>query len=669
MLTIRPAFFLCIIMSTLFTVSATEPHDSVRDLDEVTIKGIRRGLSIGEGGSLSIDTRAMGKTIRMFGEADPLRYAKIATGAQTGSDYSSGMSVQGTGYSHTLFRVGDAPIWFPYRFGGIFSTFNGSHYTAVRINKSNAGASSPDRLGALVELRSSDKIGERTEGEVNAGMTASSLSLRVPVGKRISITGSGRISYLDALYGKALELKDQKLRYSFSDASLTAVWRPNQNDLLKIDGLINGDRLKVLDRNFTLDTYLNWMNAAVSAQWTHIGKMPWQASLSWSGFKSRLKAEMPGYDITVPSSIWSAHAYLECTNYIGEEKGEIKSGFEGILYLDSPQQVATVSNQECGYEGRIYGEWIRTFESGLTLDLGLKGSGFISGKYKTGYVTPTASIGYKIDNNIFKISSSIYPQYVHQTGFADIGLASNFWYMAREASPAQLSWSIYASWQRKIADEKITIMIEPYYKRILHEPSYTGIVLDLIDNDYRLEPHLVTSNGYNAGFEFSLVYRNGPIDIRGMYSLGYARRRFPSSPEKYLPSVNESLHNLNVTGIWKLSEHWNLSSMFTLSSGRPYTPIEQVYMIGENIMTVYGDMNSTRMPLYHRLDLGTTYRFETGKRYILTHYVNLSILNAYAHKNIEMSYYRFSAEAENFYLHRVPSLYRFIPSVSYTIEF
>lgn len=676
MLTSGPAFFLYMALATSFGASAAEPAEdtdslvSAHALDELTVEAVRRGIRLDDSGSLTIDTKAMGKGIRMFGEADPLRYAKRAAGAQTGSDYSSGLSVQGTGYSHTLFRIGGAPIWFPYHFGGIFSTFNGSHYSRVRVEKSQHDASAPNRLGAVVDLYSPVKSPDRLRGEVNVGMTASSLSLNMPVTERFSVIASGRISYLDAVYGPVLDLKDQKIRYSFGDASLTGVWRPRDNDMIKLDALYNNDGLKVIDRHFQLDTYLDWENGAVSAQWSHRGeRLPWKGSISWSGFRSRLTAIMPGYGIGVPSWIWSGHVNWECEAQLAGNRGKVRSGFEGVVYADAPQQAVDINTQEYGGEGRIYGNWEKKYESGLMLDLGIKASGFVGGAYATGLISPAVTVGYETDTDLLKVHSSLYPQYVHQVGFSEIGLASNFWYMARKESPAQLSWSVSASWQKRMLDGMLSFMMEPYYKKILHEPSYTGIVLDLIDSDYRLEPHLVPADGFNAGFEVSLYFRRGPLDVRGAYSLGYARRRFPSSSRKYLPSVNENLHNFNLEGALSLDRHWNLSANFVLSSGRPYTPIEQVYMIGENILTVYGDMNTARMPLYHRLDLGATYSFESAGRYPLRHYVNLSLINAYAHKNIEMSYYRFSSATGNFYLHRVSSLYRFVPSVSYTIEF
>ena len=83
----------------------------------------------------------------------------------------------------------------------------------------------------------------------------------------------------------------------------------------------------------------------------------------------------------------------------------------------------------------------------------------------------------------------------------------------------------------------------------------------------------------------------------------------------------------------------------------------------------YGERNSARLPLYQRLDIGATYYFTTGTSHRLRHLINVSLLNAYGHKNVEMQYFVLSTDSGEYSLKRLYSLYRFIPSLSYTIEF
>ena len=61
---------------------------------------------------------------RMFGEADFLNVIKRASNVAAVSDYASGISINGSDPSQTTFSIDDVPLFFPYRFGGVFSVFS-----------------------------------------------------------------------------------------------------------------------------------------------------------------------------------------------------------------------------------------------------------------------------------------------------------------------------------------------------------------------------------------------------------------------------------------------------------------------------------------------------------------------------------------------------------------
>ena len=86
-------------------------------------------------------------------------------------------------------------------------------------------------------------------------------------------------------------------------------------------------------------------------------------------------------------------------------------------------------------------------------------------------------------------------------------------------------------------------------------------------------------------------------------------------------------------------------------------------------MMEYGPRNSARLPMYHRLDLGATYRFSTGGCFPLRHEVNLSVINAYGRANVEMSTFTVNTLTGMYSRRDISSLYRFLPSLSYTIKF
>jgi hypothetical protein len=50
------------------------------------------------------------------------------------------------------------------------------------------------------------------------------------------------------------------------------------------------------------------------------------------------------------------------------------------------------------------------------------------------------------------------------------------------------------------------------------------------------------------------------------------------------------------------------------------------------LTTIYGDLNSERLPNYHRLDLSAKKRFDIGKRSVLE--INFSLTNVYNRNNL-----------------------------------
>lgn len=679
-----PAFFplFFIFSSVCQSAYGNEPTDSATTLKEVTVSvAPRKLMSTPDLGATSLNVDAAGRLTRMFGEADPLRYARMSGGLSAAGDYSSGLSAQGAGFSQSLFRVGRATVFFPYHFGGIFSMFNSLHFPTLYVEKSIHDVSAASRLGALFDVRSRDRHPDRFRGTVNVGMTASSLGLRIPVSDRFSLDLSGRISYIDKLYGPMLDMKDQTIRYSFSDAALTARWTPSDADLIKVDALLNSDHLNVFDHHYYLDTHLDWGNLAASAIWSHESATPFKLWGAFSGFSNTLIADIPGIDLHVPSEMMEGNIGFEIDIPLkstgsadspadgSSRYGMIKAGAEALCYASLPQDIYGLKKWRRASEARLYASWVKRLGKRFSLDVGLKGSYYSSAEYRNFFAAPEVSVSFDNGRDRSKLHFSVYPQYLHQTGYVDVGLSSNFWITASSAAPVEKAIAVSAAYERVLLDGKLTIGVEPYFKKILHEPEYSGILLELLESDYNLDSHLLVSNGFNAGFDLTLRFTAGRFSASGAYSLGFARRKYPTAPDRYLPSVSEGLHNLNAFLSYSFGRGWNIGATFTLSSGRCYTPVRAVYMIGENVMLIYGDRNSARMPIYHRLDLSGSYTFQTGGRFPLRHSVVLSVINAYGRRNIELCSYRMSADDGTFYLHKVPSLYRFLPSLSYSVEF
>ena len=206
--------------------------------------------------------------------------------------------------------------------------------------------------------------------------------------------------------------------------------------------------------------------------------------------------------------------------------------------------------------------------------------------------------------------------------------------------------------------------------RVRRAPEYSGLILDLLADHYDARNHILSGSGYNCGVELMVAKLSGRLTGWVSYAWGAARRRFSGTADRRLTdAVTSPDHVFSLFTRLALTPRLDAGAVFNLRSGRPTTPVRAIYMVGQNVLTEYGRRNSVRLPLYHRLDLFLNYRFAPRRASGLRHALALSVLNAYGRNNPEIRSYRYDPEHNTYRLHEVSSLYRFMPSLSYTLTF
>ena len=103
------------------------------------------------------------------------------------------------------------------------------------------------------------------------------------------------------------------------------------------------------------------------------------------------------------------------------------------------------------------------------------------------------------------------------------------------------------------------------------------------------------------------------------------------------------------------------------SSGKPYTPAKNLYLISNSIVIYYDKYNSATLPPYMRLDLSATYNLKSHGRY--RHSVNLSVCNATAYKGYTMGYLKADKEEKTVKYKLASFIIPVMPSLSYTCRF
>lgn len=658
--------------------SVAQAPDTVA-LGEVKVNGAAVARPrISSDASVSFAADALGAVPRAFGEADPLRFLYRLPGVTSTSDYSSGASVDGMGYSQNLYRLNGIPVHFPFHFGGIFSVFSPSLYRSARLYKSIKPAGESGVLGGVVAISSLSEPADTLSGEVNAGMIASSASVSVPVSPRFSLGASGRVSYVDALYAPLLRSGDTQASYNLADCDLTGCLRLSEQDMLRATFHYNADNVEYTDLSYSLTTALKWHNLVAGAEWSR-STDTFEAvnRLYYTRFHNILRLNMEQISLRAPTGIDEGGACGDFS-FLSLPRGwHLDAGYSVRLYSIVPQwvtldgigqQTVPTHRRSRSLEGAASGALTRDLPHRwrLTAALAMNLFSSVDGYFRV-HPDPRLSLTRMWSCGSLTLHAGRYHQYLHQVGFSEIGMSSNFKIASSAGIPPQESFTFAIAGAVR-PYRFLSLNCDLYYKTVRNQPEYLGAVLDILNAGYRAEDYILSTRGHNAGGSLSARFDAGDVTAMASYSYCLTRRRMAGEPGTFSAS-NELRHSATAWAAWQISPRWSVSATFTLASGRPYTPVTAIYFIGEKLMMEYGPRNSARLPMYHRLDLGATYRFSTGGRFPLRHEVNLSVINAYGRANVEMSTFTVNTLTGMYSRRDISSLYRFLPSLSYTIKF
>lgn len=658
------------------SVDAAERRDTV-ELGEVEVTGRRAAVRRLADGDMLLDADAVRRGARVLGEADVLQSLRRLPGVSAVSDFGSGVVVNGASPSETLFRIDGAPVFFPYRFGGVFSALNTSHFRASRFSTAAHPASFPSRTGGSVALLTSDAVPEKAEGYLSLGLIASSATVRLPVSDRFSIDASARVSYLDEIYGRFLDWDGYNARYRFHDYNVTLLWIPASSDRVTVNLFCGNDRLNLDMNEYDMRLGMRWNNSLASCSWRHTGAVESEVSVWYSGFSNRMELRMTELGVRIPSGIGQSGISAKVTSpRFSERAGHLSGGAELTADRVTPQYTVLSGFDDItlpkplrrtAVEARLFADWHADPAERLHTDAGFSGSLYHCGKgYTVFSPSPRVTLRLATAAGQLHLHYGYYTQYLHQTGFSDIGLASNFWSASTSALPPMRSNTLSLRWSKKILDDRLALEAEVYGRLMRGIAEYDGDILSMLDPGYEATSNISSSRGHAYGVNLSASVETGSLSGSIAYSWGTVRR---SHHDRDIYSILDPGHTLNANVAWHIGRHWTLNATFTLASGRRYTPVRSLFMIASNILCRYGEPNSARFDTNHRLDLSATYAFRTRGRLPLGHFINISLLNAYGHRNQESL--RFAIDWKEGVIRRVPvySVYRFIPSLSYAVEF
>jgi len=653
----------------------------------------------------------------VLGEVDPLRTLTLLPGVATTSDASTAFSVRGGGIDQNLILLDESTIYNPSHILGFLSTFNADAIDNVTLYKGGIPARFGGRLSSVVDIRQREGNREEFEGTASVGLLSSKLLLEGPVpGKRGSYILAARRSYADAFLPLASDTTIRDSRAYFYDLNARAQVNLGTTGALIASGFMGRDLLAAQNAGFGA----TWGNRATALRWNQAfgGRLFSKISGAWSDYdyKLGLRAE-PNDSATWVASIVSADLRIDETWQMTANQ-RLSVGGEITRNIFRPGRFSPVGDtagsssrtreveKRLGVSRAAFVNWEMDVGTRLGLQAGLRYADFARvgegtryryandaplvwnpalGRYEPGVlvdssrvprgtrmafydgVEPRATVRFSLTpQHSLKASYARTQQFLQLVSNTNSPTPLDVWEPAGPFIRPQVADQYAFGWTGQYRGVELTA--ETYWKRARNVADYIDGV-DVFLNP-RLETMLVQGEGRAYGLELFARRAEGRFSGWASYTLARAEQRFPApgttnggiSGGRWYASPFDKTHNLSLVGSWLWKPKWRVGSTFLLASGLPATLPRARYWVDGFLVAEYGDRNSSRLPLYHRLDLSLTRQYRRGE-------LQFGLINAYNRFNAQSLRVQqrndnpLAAEAVQ------TSIFGIIPSLSYAFRF
>ncbi len=570
-------------------------------------------------------------------EPDIFRALQTMSGVTTTGDVTSKYYVRGGSGDQNLVLFNGATIYNPFHAMGIFSVIDPEMISTVEFYKGGFNADYGGRISSILNIVTRDGNKNSYHAIGSASLLSGKLAFEGPISHGSFII-TGRKSYFSDILKKYLN--NQSAPFDFFDFSFKVNYgNPNflQNSKFILYGFSSGDAVKNNDP--LLEDY-TVKNNILGMTWNQVWSSPLFSviNLSYSGYRAELLPNLSNAKARM-NNLDDVTADFNFT-YVYENKDEIDFGLQNKflnikLRQENLYNSITDFNQSgwdlTGFINYRFYRWDK-----LGVELGMRSKFLALSQGRPFIFEPRVNITYRpIPLLAVKASAGRYSQEVATlTTENDIISLFEPWIIipngvgAPEASELSLGLEAYLT-------SELELDLTGYYK-------YITDLLESNNNSYVLGANeFMNVNGESYGIEFSSKYQTNNLYVKTNYSLGWA---FKINGGVFYYPRYDIRHSINLLAGINLGKGWEANATWSLRSGMPFTPIAGFYdrMPIDNIWANYilesykavvywGEINSARLPYYHRLDLSVARKF---KVYLANVSLEASILNVYDRKNI-----------------------------------
>ncbi|MFO7370500.1 MAG: TonB-dependent receptor [Bacteroidales bacterium] len=701
-----------------------ELSESVKELKEVVVMAERaqENVTSTQMSVVSLSSKTMKQIPVAFGEVDVLKTLVLMPGVKSSDDGGSTLSVRGGGRDQNLIMLDEATVYNASHLGNLLSVFNNDALQNVEFYKGNMPAQYGGRLSSVIDMRMKD--GNRKQYGVSGGIgtLSSRLTVEGPIVKdKGSFILSGRRAYIDLLT-KAMHAIDDTspvVPYYFFDLNLKANYNLNDRNKIFISGYLGKDVFAMNSADDAYETRMAWGNYTGTIRWNSVLSDRTFANLTLLvsnynyAFGNTLKYGEPEKESKFD---WKAdlldYSLKYDVDFYQSEKHTIRAGLVNTLHNFDPGRVIG-HNDTMKYNFRIplnkameHAFYIADefkVTPKLTVEMGLRYSLFQNvGKtnayvLNSEYITvdtmsydnweiyhhfqsfePRLAFTYRTgENSSVKAGYSRTSQYVHVASNSNVGAIIDIWVGSNKNIKPQLADMYSAGFFMNALDNKLETSVEVYYKDMYNQIEFREFATpqfnEHMDEDFRF------GKGRSYGLELFVKKATGDFTGWVSYTWSKTEKKTKDIQEKgwYLSPFDRT-HDMSVVAMYNLSPRLSVSGNFQLKSGRPFTSPAKRYQYGEltypdgnkqggAVIPYFPGRNNDRMPVYHRLDLGLTWKGKPGRRFYSE--VNISVFDVYNRSNPMSINFRPDEDNENITKAYEQTFLGFMPAITWNFSF
>ena len=608
---------------------------------------------------ISVTPKDMSKMPAIGGQPDFAQYLQVLPGIISTGDQGGQIYVRGGTPVQNMLLLDGTILYNPFHSIGIFSVFDMDIMSSADVYTGGFGAEFGGRISSVMDIKTRDGNKKRLAGKVDVSNIGTQLLLEGPLVKlkedrktSLSFILSGKGSYLDQsskVFYPYVKNADG-LPYSFLDLYGKLTLATQNGSRWNIFAFNFNDRVK-----YSSITDYGWDNWGIGTNFLIVpGESPTtiEGSLSYSKYESKLedvgfdprRSSMDGFTFNFGLNYYLGKSFLK----VGIDVVGYNTDYEYYTIYHSQRNIVDHTT-----DMSLFIKYKYNFRNKLLIEPGFR----LQYYYSLGEVSPEPrlAIKYNILKNLrLKFAAGMYSQNLVSvtsdqdvvslfTGFLSSPLESALLPETLIGDDKEMKGRLQKSQHAILGLEydpisPLSINVEAYFKNFSQLISINRY--KMLDED----SEFIWEKGYAYGGDISVKYEQKGVYLWFVYSLGWVKRN--DGKNQYFPHFDRR-HNINLVASyafgkrrsWEINCRWNFGTGFPFSQTQAYYPhynpshINHDYISdNEDVYFLLAGFNQSRLPSYHRLDLGAKKKFYLGHRHTLE--LSISMTNVYNYKNI-----------------------------------